>query len=73
MCSVPKHVSIQLQAVERTYMLSAVGKGEHGYVTGALVFPLVIVRRAARYAAVDMRHRVLGTNTVLCGSGVMVS
>ena len=54
-------------------MLSAAGNGEHGYGTGALALPLAIVRLAARSAAVDRRHRVLGTNTVLCGSGVMVS
>jgi len=43
------------------------------YGTGALALPLVMVRRAARSAAVDMRHRVLGMNTVLCGSVAIVS
>jgi len=54
-------------------MLSAAGNGEHGYGTGALALPLVVVRRSARSAAVDRRHRVHGTNTVLCGFGAMVS
>jgi hypothetical protein len=53
-------------------MLIAAGNGEHGYRTGALPLPLAVVRRAASIAAVGRRHRVLGTNRVLVGSGSMV-
>jgi precorrin-6B methylase 2 len=53
-------------------MLNAAGNREHGYCTGALALPPAIMHRAARIAAVDRRHRVLGTNRLLLGSGAMV-
>jgi hypothetical protein len=53
-------------------MLTAAGNGEDGYCTGALALLPVVVRRTASIVAVERRHRVLGTNRVLLGSGAMV-
>jgi len=50
----------------------AAGNGEHGYGTGGLALPPVVVRRAVRCAAIDRHHRALGMNTVLYGSGAMI-
>jgi len=71
-CSVKRTGVIAVTGCGTEVDAYAAGYGEHGYSTGGLSVPPVIVRQAARCAAIDRRHPALSMNTVLYGSGAMI-